>query len=76
MPHPNQPVAVRHPEVEGVMVALDPAVDYDAKDALVQAYPHFFKAIEDPDRIIESVSVEAASAEPGAKRTRTRTRAK
>lgn len=72
MPHPNQPAAVRHPEVPGVMVVLDPAVEYAANDALVSAYPQFFTPISDPGRIIESVSIEAATAEPGQKRSRSR----
>ena len=72
MPHPNQPAVVRHPEVEGVMVALDPAVDYDPADVLVKAYPSFFTPRDTSDKAIESVKIERATAEPGEKRTRTK----
>jgi hypothetical protein len=74
MPHPNQAVVVRHPEVDGVMVVLDPATDYASDDAFVKAYPQFFAPIVDPNRIIESVSIEAATAVPGEKRTRARSK--
>jgi hypothetical protein len=70
MPHPNQPVAVRHPEADGVMVVLDPAVEYAANDVFVKAYPQFFTAVENAGEIIESVRIEAASAAPGEKRAR------
>lgn len=72
MPHPNQPAVVRHPEIGGLMVALDPGHDYEAKDALVVAYPQFFAAIENGDDIVESVKIERATAAPGEKRTRSK----
>lgn len=68
MPHPVEPVSVRHPEL-GVMVLLNPAVDYDADDVLVKAYRWAFvpkRAVEPRD----SVSVEVATAVPGEKRSR------
>lgn len=70
MPHPNQPAVVRHPEVEGLMVSLDPGVDYDPADLLVKAYPQFFAEIENAHEIVESVKIERATAAPGEKRTR------
>jgi hypothetical protein len=72
MPHPNQPAVVRHPEVAGMMVALDPGTDYDAKDALVTTYPQFFVPVENAHEIVESVKIERATAEPGQRRTRTK----
>lgn len=72
MPHPTEPAVVRHPEVEGIMVALDPAVDYDANDILVKAYPACFAPRDTSGKIVESVSIEKATAEPGQKRTRTK----
>lgn len=72
MPHPNQPVVVRHPEAPGVVVALDPATDYASDDVLVVAYPQFFTPVENTGRIVESVSVEDTSAVPGSKRARAR----
>ena len=74
MPHPNQAVVVRHPDADGVMVVLDPATDYASDDVFVKAYPQFFAPIVDGDRIIESVSVEAATAVPGEKRARARSK--
>jgi hypothetical protein len=71
MPHPNQPVVVRHPEAN-VMVALDPAVDYPADDILVSAFPGFFAEVTASSEVIESVRIEAATAAPGEKRTRSR----
>lgn len=71
MPHPTIPAVVRHPEAVA-MVALDPAIDYPADDVLVKTYPQFFRKIENADKIIDSVSVETATAEPGQKRTRTK----
>lgn len=70
MPHPNQPVAVRHPEVPNFTVVLDPSIDYDSDDILVRAYPQFFVPVENGNDIVESVSIEAASAAPGEKRAR------
>ena len=66
MPHPNQPVAVRHPD--GYMDVLDPARDYPDDDVLVKAYPSFFTAVENAGQIIDSVTIEDATAEPGRKR--------
>lgn len=71
MPHPTVPAVVRHPDAFA-MVALEPAIDYPADDILVRTYPQFFREIKDGDKIIESVSIENASAEPGQKRTRTK----
>lgn len=41
MPHPTQTVAVRHPLTDA-FIALDRAIDYDAADVLVVAYPWAF----------------------------------
>lgn len=71
MPHPTVPAAVRHPEL-GSFVALDPAVDYDVDDVLVKAYPWAFAPVERSLAVVESVSIEAATAVPGQKRTRSR----
>jgi hypothetical protein len=71
MPHPNSPVIVRHPD-SGVLIVLDPAVDYDPGDELVKAYPWAFVPLENAGQIVESVSVEQATAAPGEKRTRGR----
>jgi hypothetical protein len=71
MPHPTEPVAVRHP-LTGQFVTLDPAVDYDPSDELVAAYPWAFAPRDTRPDIIESVPVEKATAEPGQKRTRTK----
>ena len=68
MPHPNQPVVVRHPEAPSMMVALDRAIDYDEDDILVQTYPQFFVQVEGGSEVIESVTIERATAEPGTKR--------
>ena len=73
MPHPNQAVVVRHPEAD-VMVVLDPAVNYPADDLFVRTFPQFFTPIKDAERIVESVTVEAASAAPGEKRARARSK--
>ena len=74
MPRPTQPVVVRHPEAGGVMVALDPAVDYPADDILVRTYPDLFAPREVKAGVVESVSIEAATAAPGEKRNRTRSK--
>lgn len=68
MPHPNGPYVVRHPEADGLMVALDPAVDYPKNDPLVKAYPWAFVPLENVGQIVESVPVEQATAAPGEKR--------
>jgi len=72
MPHPTTPAVVRHPEADMVMVALDPAVDYDPDDILVRTYPWAFAPRDISAAVVESVSVEAATADPGQKRTRSR----
>lgn len=66
MPHPNGEYAVRHPEAEGVLVVLNPAVDYATDDPLVGAYPWAFKPLDTTIR--ESMPVEQATAAPGEKR--------
>lgn len=71
MPHPTHPVAVRHPEA-GVIITLDPGIDYDPNDIFVKAYPWAFVPRDTGGDVIESVAIEAATAEPGQKRTRTR----
>jgi len=72
MPHPTVPVVVRHPEAAGVMVALDPAADYDPDDVIVRTYPWAFAPRDTSAGIVESVSIEAATANPGEKRSRSR----
>ena len=54
------------------MVVLDPAVDYDPDDVLVTTYPQYFAKRATSSKIIESVEV--ATANPGEKRTRTRSK--
>ena len=73
MPHPTEPVAVRHP-LTGQFVSLDPAVDYDPSDNLVMTYPWAFAPRNTSPDIIESVSVETATAVPGEKRSRSRSK--
>jgi hypothetical protein len=68
MPHPTEPVIVRHPDVPGLMVALDPAIDYDPADPLVKAYPWAFVPRDTTAGIIEAVQIEQATAGPGEKR--------
>lgn len=53
------------------MVTLDPGVDYDSDDVIVKAYPWAF-VVKEAAKPVESVAIEAATAEPGQKRTRTR----
>jgi len=74
MPHPTSPVIVRQPGSDGVMVVLDPAVDYDPADKLVKAYPWAFSPRDTSGGIVESVEIEQATAAPGEKRTRGRPR--
>jgi hypothetical protein len=69
MPHPTEPVAVRHPEL-GAMVVLDPGHDYASDDLLVKTYPQYFAKRGSGTNVIESVEV--ATAAPGEKRTRSR----
>lgn len=69
MPHPNQPVAVTHPE-SGGFVTLDPAVDYDPGDVLVKAYPWAF--VPHDHVVVESMPIETTTAAPGEKRPRPR----
>jgi hypothetical protein len=71
MPHPTEPVAVRHPET-GMYVTLDPGVDYDPDDLMVRTFPWAFVPRDTSGTIIESVSVEQATAGPGEKRSRSR----
>jgi hypothetical protein len=56
------------------MVVLDPAVDYDKSDPLVNAYPWAFVPLENAGQIIESVPVEQATRAPGEKRAARRPR--
>lgn len=71
MPHPTHAVVVRHPEA-GAMVHLDPAIDYDADDVLVRAYPWAFVPRDTTAGVVESVRIESATAAPGEKRSRSR----
>lgn len=71
MPHPSVPCVVRHPE-GGMMVALDPGKDYDPSDPLVREYPWAFAPRDTTPGIVESVSVEQATAAPGEKRARSK----
>jgi hypothetical protein len=71
MPHPTTPAVVRHPDTD-LLVALNPAEDYDPADPIVKAYAWAFAAREHSDEIVESVSVEQATAAPGEKRSRSR----
>jgi hypothetical protein len=71
MPHPTEPVAVRHPET-GQYITLDPAIDYDPGNVLVKSYPWAFAARDTSEKPVESVSIEQATAEPGQKRARTK----
>ena len=71
MPHPTTRAAVRHPET-GFYEALDPTIDYEDDNPLVRAYPWAFVPVETAHGIVESVSVERATAAPGERRTRTR----
>lgn len=73
MPHPNGGYIVRHPDAPGLMVALDPAIDYAKTDPMVAAYPWAFVPLENPGEIIDSVPVEQATAAPGEKRRTRRT---
>lgn len=66
MPHPTVAACVKHPET-GLFVGLNPAIDYPVEDALVVAYPWAFVPREVAEAP-ESVVIEKASAEPGAKR--------
>lgn len=74
MPHPTLAVVVRHPEAPSLMVALDPAVDYDPSDILVKTYPDAFAPRDTSGEIVESVKIEQATAAPGEKRTRSKPR--
>lgn len=67
MPRPTQAVIVRHPEVEGAMVALNPGEDYAEDDVLVTAYPWAFEEQAAPE-VLTEVKIEAASAAPGERR--------
>lgn len=69
MPHPNAPVIVRHPETNEPVV-LNPAIDYDPGDILVEVYDWAFVDVEASSEIVESVVIEKATAGPGEKRAR------
>lgn len=71
MPHPTHRTAVRHPDT-GFHEALDPAIDYPDDHPLVRAYPWAFAPVETGSGIVESVTVEQATAAPGEKRSRGR----
>lgn len=71
MPHPTTAAVVRHPETEQ-FVALNPAIDYDPADSLVKAYAWAFVPRDTSAGTVDAVQIEAATAEPGQKRTRTR----
>ncbi len=73
MPHPTTPAVVRHPETEQ-FVALNPAIDYDPADPLVREYPWAFAPRDAADGVVDSVRIEVATAEPGQKRTRARSK--
>lgn len=53
-----RPCVVRHPDMDGVMIALEEDKGYDDSDPLVRAYPWAFES-----------DVEQATAAPGEKRT-------
>lgn len=74
MPHPTWSGSVRHPDVPGLMVPIDPAIDYDKDDPLVKKYDWAFVPLDNPGAIIESMPVEQATAAPGEKRPRGRPR--
>lgn len=71
MPHPTEPVAVKHPET-GQFITLDPAIDYDPSNVLVKAFAWAFVPRNTDPAIVESVVIEKATAEPGEKRARSR----
>jgi hypothetical protein len=73
MPHPSEPVVVRHPD-GGMLTVLDPALDYDPGDPLVKAYPWAFEPRDTSPGVIESMPIEQATAAPGEKRTARRPR--
>lgn len=70
MPHATEPAVVRHPEISGVMVALDPSFNYADDDVLVKTFPQYFAKRGTGSKVIESVEV--ATAAPGEKRSRSR----
>lgn len=72
MPYPTRAVVVRHPDAPGLMVGLDPAVDYSPDDPFVKAYPEAFLPRDNSGAMIESVAIEQATAEPGQKRSRSK----
>ncbi len=67
MPHPTVACVVRHPD--GGMIALDPREDFDPSNPLVKAYPWAFAPRDTSPGVIESVSIEQATAAPGEKRS-------
>ena len=54
------------------MVVLNSAEDYDPSDVMVKAYPWAFVPRDTTPGIVESVSVEQATAAPGEKRSRSK----
>ena len=68
MPRPTHAVIVRHPEAD-TLITLNPGEDYADDDVMVKAYPWAF-APRDTTAVVESVKIEAATANPGEKRAR------
>lgn len=62
----REPLAVRDPEVEGLLQNLDPAKPYADNHPLVKAYPWAF--VSDEELAAEHGPVEAATRAPGEKR--------
>jgi hypothetical protein len=62
------PVVVRHPVTEQ-HIAVYRGLELDDADPLVKAYPWLFVPDDTPSGRIESVSIEAATAAPGEKRS-------
>ncbi len=67
MPRPTGPVIVRHPDAD-VMVVLDPGTDYAEGDVLVKTYAWAFLPGAARPTVLDSVSIEQATAAPGEKR--------
>lgn len=65
MPHPTVACVVQQ---NGRWEPIDPNRDYADDDPLVKAYPWAFVPLENAGKIIDSVGIEDASAEPGRKR--------
>lgn len=62
----RQPVAVRHPLTDQY-IGVARGMEFDDDDPMVSAHPWLFKADDSPTRV-ESVEIEAATAEPGKRR--------